>query len=96
MREYLYYTPTLTLGLAGMLFAQRSTEDTKRWVAPIGVGVCMGLGWWMSPFIAYFGIGVVLILLQSKTLSHKSGLGSPSLGSWPEPRVGWLTTCRAT
>ena len=66
MREYLYYTPTLTLGLAGMLFAQRATEDTKRWVAPIGVGVCMGLGWWLSPFVAYFGIGVVLILLQSK------------------------------
>lgn len=65
MREYLYYTPAMVAGLVAMLLAQRSMEEQRRWFAPLGLGLALGAGWWMTPYIAYFGLFVVLVIWRA-------------------------------
>jgi hypothetical protein len=66
MREFLYYEPVLVLGLTAILLTQRFTENTSRWHHMTAAGFCLGIGFWMSPFVSYFGIFVVLTLIQAK------------------------------
>jgi len=86
VREMLFYSPTLVLGLLLVLLTLRAVDapaSTWPWAA-IGLGV--GIGFWMSGNIAYFAVPIALFaLLSLRTVSLRMLTALPAflLGSAP-------------
>ena len=103
VREQLFYVPTLTLGLAGLLLALRLGTGpgwgpvSRQWPQWAGLGLALGVGWWTSPNIIYFVVPTALALVIPRAgrprveLPPWRGLavaaGAAVVGSLP-----WLTT----
>jgi hypothetical protein len=58
-----FYPLTATLGLAVVLIAVNIDEHPQRWLWWLGAGIATGLGWWMSPNIAYYVLPMVAWLV---------------------------------
>jgi len=58
-----FYWAALVLGLLLLLCALRVVQDGDRRRDWIAMGLVAGLGWWVSPTIAYFGVPAAALLL---------------------------------
>lgn len=69
VREQLFYVPTITLGLIGVLLALRLARPSgwaplrRTWPEWAGLGLVFGLGWWTSPNIVYFVAPAALVVV---------------------------------
>ena len=54
VKSLIFYVPTMVLGLAMLLCAQRAMEERTRWADWCGIGLFAGLAWWTSPNVSYF------------------------------------------
>jgi hypothetical protein len=53
-----FYPLAAALGLTAVLMALYVDADPPRTRAWIGLGIAIGLGWWVSPNVVYFGIPI--------------------------------------
>jgi 4-amino-4-deoxy-L-arabinose transferase-like glycosyltransferase len=86
VREMLFYSPTLVVGLLVALAGVRAADAPTRWWPWIVMGLGVGLGFWMSGNIAYFAVPVALFLVLSlRRLPARALAAVPAffLGSWP-------------
>ena len=56
VKPLMFYVPTMLLGLAAMLCAQRAAERPRRALDWCLLGLFLGAGWWTSPNIMYFAV----------------------------------------
>lgn len=88
MHEYLYYEPTVTLGLAAILLAYRSVEGRPG--AALACGVAAGLGWWINPNMATFAVPVVAVLIQGPGWAERGRRAGVALGGFAVGAAPWL------
>lgn len=62
-QERLFYPLTALLGLVAVLMAVNIDEEPARLRHWLGLGVCVGAGWWSSPNIVYYALPIVLYLV---------------------------------
>jgi hypothetical protein len=70
VKGLIFYVPTMVLGLAMILCAQRAVEEKTRFVDWAGAGLFAGLAWWTSPNVSYFlaPLGVWLLVFHWRKL----------------------------
>ncbi|GAC1529183.1 MAG: hypothetical protein NVS2B16_36630 [Chloroflexota bacterium] len=62
LQEFLYYVPLVAVGLGSILLALRTAEDPSRHDLVL-LGFALGVGWWISPAIAYFALPAIAVVL---------------------------------
>jgi 4-amino-4-deoxy-L-arabinose transferase-like glycosyltransferase len=87
VKPLLFYVPTLLLGLAMILCAQRAVETKTRYADWCGAGLLAGLAFWTSPNVSYFIAPLVvwLLVFHWRTLWPRATLTVPFalLGALP-------------
>jgi hypothetical protein len=70
VKGLIFYVPTMLLGLAMILCAQRAVEEKTRYVDWAAAGLFAGLAWWTSPNVSYFlaPLGVWLLVYHWRSL----------------------------
>jgi len=70
VKGLIFYVPTMLLGLAMLLCAQRAVEEQTRFVDWAAAGLFAGLAWWTSPNVSYFlvPLGVWLLVFHWRVL----------------------------
>lgn len=70
VKGLIFYVPTMVLGLAMILCAQRAVEERTRFVDWGAAGLFAGLAWWTSPNVSYFlaPLGLWLVVFHWRTL----------------------------
>ena len=84
VKGLIFYVPTMVLGLAMILCAQRAVEDKTRFVDWGAAGLFVGMAWWTSPNVSYFlaPLGIWLLVFHWRAL-------------WP-PRAWWRCRSRSS
>lgn len=70
VKGLIFYVPTMLLGLAMILCAQRGVEGRTRYLDWAAAGLFAGAAWWTSPNVSYFlaPVGVWLLVFHWRTL----------------------------
>jgi 4-amino-4-deoxy-L-arabinose transferase-like glycosyltransferase len=63
-KEAGFYPLTATLGLGAVLLAVNIDEQPLRFPLWLGLGLAIGVGWWMSPNIAYYAAPIAVWLVM--------------------------------
>jgi Dolichyl-phosphate-mannose-protein mannosyltransferase len=87
VKGLIFYVPTMLLGLAMILCAQRAVEEKTRYLDWCGAGLFAGLAWWTSPNVSYFlaPLGVWLLVFHWRSLWPRALVAIPTalLGALP-------------
>ena len=79
-KEAGFYPVTAALGLVVVLMAVNIDEHPERNGLWLGIGLATGVGWWMSPNIAYYALPMAVWLVARRHWKQVRGIGIAVVG----------------